>query len=160
MGMRRAACLCAAFGLIAAGQAGCDAEKRSLGPTPPASSPVSRADPRTPRFQDNAYQISTGGRLFAWYGCQGCHGEQAKGPANLADDVWAHGSDIASVYASIAQGRPDGMPAYAKRVPPEQIWQLAAFVRDLHKIPDVKRRRQDLDEAGEPQGASWSGAVR
>lgn len=150
----------AVLAFVTAALLGCSVEKRSLGPSPPASPPTGPDDPRASHFQGNAYQIATGGRLFAWYGCQGCHGEEAKGAANLADDAWVHGGGIGRVYASIAHGWADGMPAYARRIPSEQIWQLTAFVRDLHKIPAVKRRRQDLDQAGEPQGANWTGAVR
>lgn len=49
---------------------------------------------------------------------------------------------------------------YGARIPVEQIWQIAAYVRPLPGIKPELRRRQNLDEAGEPQGANWSGPVR
>ena len=146
--------------LAAAGLCACEAEKRPLGPSPPSSPPISASDARTSQYQDSAFQVAQGGRLFGWYGCQSCHGETAKGAANLYDDSWENGGSVDQVYASIAKGRPDGMPAYEARVASEQIWQLTAFVRDLHKIPLPKLHRQTLDQAGEPQGTQWSGAVR
>ena len=47
------------------------------------------------------------------------------------DDKWIYGGEIDQVYLSIAQGRPNGMPAFAGMIPPQQIWQLAAYVRSL-----------------------------
>jgi mono/diheme cytochrome c family protein len=146
--------------LVVLGLSACEAEKRELGPTPPSSPPIGPNDPRIPQYQKNAYQISQGGRLFSWYGCQSCHGEQAKGAADLGDDRWRNGGSFDQVWTSIARGRADGMPAYQGRVPDEQIWQLTAYVRDLHKYARVKSRRQNLDQKGEPQGTQWSGAVR
>jgi cytochrome c oxidase cbb3-type subunit 3 len=35
------------------------------------------------------------------------------------------------IYATIDQGRPNGMPSFHGKIPPEQIWQLAAYVRSL-----------------------------
>ena len=138
----------------------CEREKRDLDAAPPATPPTGPADPRAALYQQNAYQVSQGGRLFGWYGCQGCHGDDAKGVLNLADGQWRYGGDPAAVYASIAQGRPGGMPAYAGRIPPEEIWQLTGYTLQLYQISAPQRRRQDLDQAGEPQGTSWTGAVR
>ena len=140
--------------------AACAKEKRSLDPDQPQTAPTSAADPRASAYEQNTFQVSEGGRLFGWYGCQGCHGDDAKGALNLASGQWRFGGDVASVYASIAQGRAGGMPAYAGRVPAEELWQLTAYTRQLHEIAGPKRRRQDLDQQGEPQGNSWSGAVR
>jgi cytochrome c oxidase cbb3-type subunit 3 len=52
------------------------------------------------------------------------------GPA-LTDDVWIYGGDALSIYTTIAEGRPNGMPGYAGRVPEDQLWQLTAYVRSL-----------------------------
>jgi cytochrome c oxidase cbb3-type subunit 3 len=52
------------------------------------------------------------------------------------------------------------MPAYEQRIPPLVLWEITAYVR---KLPDTKpdqRRRQDLDQNGEPQGDHWSGPMR
>lgn len=138
----------------------CEREKRELSPSPPATAPTGPADPRAALYQQNNYQVSQGGRLFGWYGCQSCHGDDATGVRNLADNQWRYGGDPAAIYASIAHGRAGGMPAYGGRIPPEQIWQLTAYARELHETEPAKRRRQDLDQAGEPQGTSWTGAVR
>ncbi len=145
--------------LAAAALAGCQREARDLGADPPLTAPIGAGDPRAARFVVNAYQIAAGGRLFGWLGCQACHGESVRGAADLADNRRAFGGSVASVYASIAKGRPGGMPSYDGKASPQEIWQLTAYVRDLRKNPSVQRRRQDLDQAGEAQGASWKGPL-
>ena len=35
------------------------------------------------------------------------------------------------IYASIQQGRPNGMPAFRDKIPDQQIWEIAAYVRSL-----------------------------
>jgi mono/diheme cytochrome c family protein len=152
---RRAALLA----VMAAGVVACAPEKRAVGPSPPLSAPVGLNDPRARLYETNAYQIAEGGRMFLWNGCGPCHGETSAGAARLTDKVWAHGGRTTQIYASIADGRPS-MPAYANRIPPEQIWQIAGDVRGLPDLPADKRRRQASDQAGEPQGDAWGGPVR
>ena len=125
--------------------AACHRETRDFSgaPAPKAPTPVSTlapggGPPATPwdhtgqDYETNAYHISQGKRLFRWFNCSGCHanGGGGMGPA-LIDDEWRYGAEIEQVYASIAQGRPNGMPAFQDKVPPAQIWELAAYVRSL-----------------------------
>lgn len=140
------------------GLCGCQREKRDVGPAPPVTPPISAQDPRSDQYQKNLWQIAQGARLFAWYGCQSCHTEQAHGALDLADDSWRNGGDLAQVWASIAEGRPDGMPAYGGRIPDEQIWQLTAYVRDMHNHARPMLRRQDADQLGEPGNAMGVGS--
>jgi len=140
------------------GLCGCQREKRDLGPSPPVTPPISAQDPRSDQYQKNLWQISQGGRLFAWYGCQSCHSAEAQGALDLKDGSWRNGGDLAQVWASIAEGRPDGMPAYRDRIPVEQIWQIAAYVRDLHNHAPPMLRRQDADQGGEPRNATARGS--
>lgn len=82
--------------------------------------------------QNNVYELSQGKRLYAGFGCSGCHanGGGAYGPA-LMDGWWRYGADPVSVYVSIRDGRPHGMPAFAHHMTTEQIWQLAGYVRSV-----------------------------
>ena len=75
----------------------------------------------------------TGLQLFTWFNCAGCHGARGGGAIGppLRDKVWIYGSDPASIYQSIAQGRPNGMPAYGGKIPDEQIWSLEMYIRSL-----------------------------
>jgi cytochrome c oxidase cbb3-type subunit 3 len=127
--------------------AGCERERRDLDPHPaPAAAegstesalnPGSDAPPasRTAEgaaYEDNAYHINEGQRLFRWFNCNGCHGNGGGniGPA-LMDDEWRYGGRIEQIHATIVQGRPNGMPSFRERIPDAQIWQIAAYVRSL-----------------------------
>jgi cytochrome c oxidase cbb3-type subunit 3 len=80
----------------------------------------------------NAYDISQGKRLFHWYNCAGCHsnGGGGMGPA-LMDEKWLYGHEPDVIYATIMEGRPNGMPSFRGRIPDDQAWQLVAYVRSM-----------------------------
>jgi cytochrome c oxidase cbb3-type subunit III len=86
-------------------------------------------------YDNNAYAMNEGKRLFEWMNCMGCHahGGGGMGPA-LMDDEWIYGSDPAQIYSTIAEGRPNGMPSYAGKIQPQQLWQLVAYVRSLNGL--------------------------
>jgi cytochrome c oxidase cbb3-type subunit 3 len=96
------------------------------GGSPPSEDPIARV------YQDNSRYINDGKRLFGWYNCSGCHanGGGGMGPA-LTDNQWRYGGRLDQIFSSIAQGRPNGMPHWAGKIPDAQIWELAAFVRSL-----------------------------
>ena len=108
------------------------------------------------RYEENAYAVSQGQRLFGWYNCTGCHshGGGGSGPA-LMDDKWIYGFDPANVYASIVQGRPNGMPSFAGRIPEAQVWQIVAYVRSMSGFVDSATApgRTDSIRAVEPEAA-------
>ncbi len=65
--------------------------------------------------------------------CAACHGvdgkgNQAIGSANLADNIWLHGFGEAAIMERIILGKENIMPAQGKRLTPEQIHVLAAYV--------------------------------
>lgn len=136
------AALLAALALLLGG---CERERRDLSAPPAADShrppvrvgtlqpgPRQAADTAKGPFDENAYGISEGQRLFDWYNCTGCHahGGGGIGPA-LMDDQWIYGSDSANLYDTIAKGRPNGMPSFAGKIQPKEIWELVAYVRSL-----------------------------
>jgi mono/diheme cytochrome c family protein len=83
-------------------------------------------------YDDNAWAIGEGQRLFSQMNCSGCHshGGGGMGPA-LMDGKWRYGEDDASVFSSILGGRKNGMPAYRDRLSDDQAWQLVAYVKTL-----------------------------
>jgi cytochrome c oxidase cbb3-type subunit 3 len=83
-------------------------------------------------YEENAYGLAEGKRLFSAMNCSGCHfhGGGGIGPP-LMDDKWFYGGAPAQVYASIVQGRPNGMPSYKNKLPSHQVWQVAAYVRSM-----------------------------
>ena len=83
-------------------------------------------------YEGNAYQLNQGKRLYEWFNCTGCHanGGGAAGPAFL-DGWWRYGPDSVSIFISIRDGRPHGMPSYRDKLTTEQVWQLAAYVQTI-----------------------------
>ncbi len=144
--MKRAYKLCiAAFCVAALG--GCQREQRDLRLDPPLAAAlekpalmpngISGAPPEVyfkldEPYASNAWQLNQGKRLYTQFNCKGCHGDGggASGPA-LMDGWWAWGPEIQSIYASIRDGRPKGMPAFRERLTTEQIWQLAGYVQKI-----------------------------
>jgi cytochrome c oxidase cbb3-type subunit 3 len=127
--------------------AGCDRERRQFEAPPNSDAAPTQvkmsglvagqsSDAFRKQQQDlyggNAWHMSEGKRLFEWFNCSGCHahGGGDIGPP-LMDDKWIYGGEIDEIYLTIAQGRPNGMPAFAGKSPPQQIWQLAAYVRSI-----------------------------
>jgi cytochrome c oxidase cbb3-type subunit 3 len=102
--------------------------------------------PDVSMYEDNAYAVAEGKRLYNAYNCVGCHaqGGGAIGPA-LMDDIWIYGSRPDQIYSTIVQGRPNGMPSFANRIPDYQVWELAAYVRSMSgQLPsDVAPSRSD-----------------
>jgi cytochrome c oxidase cbb3-type subunit III len=98
---------------------------------PGKASPPPDAAQSSP-YQNNAWGLAEGKRLFLAYNCNGCHamGGGGIGPA-LMDAKWIYGYEPAQIYSTILQGRPNGMPAFTGRIPDQQIWQLVAYVQSL-----------------------------
>jgi cytochrome c oxidase cbb3-type subunit 3 len=95
-------------------------------------SPPPPLDPRLAAYERNAFAIAQGQQLYTQMNCVGCHfhGGGGMGPA-LMDGQWRYGGRIDQIAASIAEGRPNGMPAWRAKLTSQQIWQLAAYVRSL-----------------------------
>lgn len=130
----RKAGLASVFALLLAGVALAQGAPGSVAVTTlfPGGGSAPPPDPRDAQYDRNPRAIADGGRLFDWYNCSGCHfhGAGGIGPA-LMDDVWIYGGSIDQIYASICQGRPNGMPSWARKIPDDQIWEIAAYVRSL-----------------------------
>jgi cytochrome c oxidase cbb3-type subunit 3 len=54
------------------------------------------------------------------------------GPS-LADGRWHFGGSPGAIYESIAQGRPEGMPAWGSLLGADQVWRLVSYVQSLEK---------------------------
>jgi cytochrome c oxidase cbb3-type subunit 3 len=91
-------------------------------PTPPSSN----------MYEESAYAVSEGQKLYEEYNCVGCHahGGGGIGPA-LMDRDWIYGSEPGNIFATIIQGRPNGMPSFRNRIPQYQVWEIVAYVRSM-----------------------------
>jgi cytochrome c oxidase cbb3-type subunit 3 len=143
--VRASPLLAAALALLAAG---CGHEHREYlsrsAPTTPSPEAVRvgelqpgvpqpvREDPRAQHFEANAWHVNQGQHLYKAFNCNGCHaaGGGGIGPA-LMDQDWRYGGSLEQIHATIAQGRPNGMPSFRGKIPDDQIWQIAAYVRTL-----------------------------
>jgi cytochrome c oxidase cbb3-type subunit 3 len=127
---------------------GCQRESREF-PRPAPGAEVGDSDAAAEmigRYERNAYALAQGKKLWSWYNCSGCHanGGGGSGPS-LMDDVWIYGGDPRAIYQTISEGRPNGMPAFGGRIPKDQIWQLAAYVRSMSGLApqDAAPNRDD-----------------
>jgi cytochrome c oxidase cbb3-type subunit 3 len=91
------------------------------------------ANAETNPYAHDLYALAEGRKLFNWYNCSGCHGGHGGGGMgpSLRDSSWIYGDSDAQVFNSIAEGRGKGMPAWGLKVPNQQIWELAAYVKSL-----------------------------
>lgn len=114
----------------------------AAGPVPPQDPESRLADD----YEENAYHLSEGKKLYVWMNCNGCHanGGGDSGPP-LMDDKWIYGGAIENIVATIREGRPNGMPSFRGRIPDDQIWQIAAYVRSMGRyVPkDAEPGRSD-----------------
>jgi cytochrome c oxidase cbb3-type subunit 3 len=137
------AALLACVLLLAAGSEGAAAQPAAPRPGAVAPGPVGpvpgpgRAEPRSNPLGDDAQARADGRRYFVAMNCYGCHGGHAGGGMgpSLRDEVWIYGGDDGAIYDSIAQGRANGMPAWAPMLPPDVIWRMTAYIRSL-RTPD------------------------
>jgi len=131
--------------LVAEAGSGCKREERDLhgiaAPSAKVEGPrLSDLQPGGPSprlallnpYEENALALSEGKRLFSSFNCVGCHahGGGSIGPA-LMDAKWRYGDRSDQIFASIMDGRPNGMPSFRGKIVDQQAWQLAAYVRSL-----------------------------
>lgn len=161
----RVAALLTVF-LLAAG--GCEREARrfrqpaAVAQTPPDSrvtqleteSKVGRRE-RVGPYDSNAFDVAQGKRLYLWFNCANCHGPNGGGGMGppLMDDKWLYGFLPQDVFASIVEGRPNGMPSFKGRIAEQQVWQLVAYIRSMSgQIPyDALPSRADTLHTGEAE---------
>ncbi len=141
--------------------AGCERENREFRQPPSASEVFNsiqvsglhpggtspEGGPAVPNpYEESAYAVSEGKRLFAQYNCVGCHanGGGGIGPP-LMDNVWIYGGEPGNIFATVMEGRPNGMPSFRARIPEFQAWEIVAYVRSLSgQLPkDVAPSRSD-----------------
>ena len=82
--------------------------------------------------EERAFDTSEGKRLYTQYNCVGCHfnGGGGIGPP-LMDEKWIYGANSENIYATIVEGRPNGMPSFRRKIPDNQVSQIVAYVRAM-----------------------------
>jgi len=150
--------------------AGCKSEQRSFNETPPGATAFpavqttdiqagpKTVDPSRGAYQENRWAVSQGSTLYEQFNCAGCHspgGGGGMGPP-LNDAEWIYGSDPENVYATIVEGRPNGMPSFRGRISNPQLWQLVAYVRSISGLTpkDTWSPRNDHMQEARPNRAA------
>jgi cytochrome c oxidase cbb3-type subunit 3 len=61
------------------------------------------------------------------------------------DSQWIYGSQPENIFATIVEGRPNGMPAFRGKLGNDQVWKLVAYVRSMSGLlaKDVASGRND-----------------
>ncbi|HYG25996.1 MAG TPA: cytochrome c [Caulobacteraceae bacterium] len=155
----------ASLALVLLALGACDRERRDLGVSVPESGPVVTSMEVSPRqdetppgtrgyvYEASAFHVATGSQLYRWYNCNGCHanGGGGMGPP-LIDREWRYGSSIDQIYATIRDGRPNGMPGFEGKATDQQMWQLAAYVRSLGGFtPQASSARREAMRSTPPR---------
>jgi len=106
------------------------------------------------QYAGSAYAVGEGKRLYSAYNCVGCHanGGGGIGPA-LMDSEWIYGSKPDQIFSTIVQGRPNGMPSFAGKIPDYQVWEITAYVRSMSgQLPsDIAPSRSDTMAVKKPE---------
>lgn len=103
-----------------------------LHPGQPTQGSTQPSAPVNNPYSESAYAVAEGQKLFDAYNCVGCHahGGGGIGPP-LMDAQWIYGSEPQNIFATIVEGRPNGMPSFRGKIPDQQVWELVAYVRSL-----------------------------
>ncbi len=99
---------------------------------------VNLAPKLTSPVADDAGAAERGRKYFANFNCVGCHADNGgggMGPA-LSNRDFIYGGSAENIYLTIAQGRPNGMPAWGNLLPSNVIWDLAAYVQSISQAPE------------------------
>lgn len=90
--------------------------------------PVPTSNP----YRGDAAAIAEGKQLFDTI-CAACHkpdGSGLVGPS-LVDPYWKYGDADATLFETVAKGRPAGMPAWESQLGTEKIWKALAYMATL-----------------------------
>ncbi len=126
-----------AAGWPAAAQDAAEAQEPrvALSPQRPGGAPTETSgEDQAEKYENDPDAIAAGKQLYVAFNCNGCHagGGGGMGPA-LTDDKWLFGGSLPNIVATLAEGRSKGMPPWRGKIPDEQMWQLAAYVKWLSR---------------------------
>ena len=168
----------AALGAVALALGGCGrASGGSTTPAPPGGQPGIDAIQAVPLgdvaggaestaatnlanpYGSSAEAVQQGHDLFIKMNCSGCHGYKAKGGMgpDLTDGYWRYGGVPVSLFKSIYEGRPQGMPAWNPALPPQEIWKIVAYLQSLGGTYPASRYQAWLQ--GDRPGEKVAGEV-
>ncbi len=85
-------------------------------------------------FAGNRAAEEEGEKIFK-ENCRSCHGEKGGGGVGPKLSTTAHkyGGSDAELFASVAGGRPGGMPAFLPQMGNDRVWKAVAYIRHLER---------------------------
>jgi cytochrome c oxidase cbb3-type subunit 3 len=91
------------------------------------------AESRNP-YAGNRGAEEEGEKIFK-ENCRSCHGEKGAGGfgPKLATTARKYGGSDAELFASVAGGRPGGMPAFLSQLGKDRVWKAVAYTRHLER---------------------------
>jgi cytochrome c oxidase cbb3-type subunit III len=148
----------------------CEREERTLVIKPPSAQQASlpqvsdlvpgpnhKTAPSVPNpDENNSWAMAEGKRLYEAFNCVGCHahGGGGMGPP-LMDEKWIYGHTPEQVYATVVEGRPNGMPSFRGKISNDQLWEIVAYVRSLSGLTNqwTANGRDDHIKGTSPPGS-------
>lgn len=133
------------------------ATETAVGPIPGSGKPLPvRSNP----YENNPTAANEGYQFFSWYNCSGCHGVHGGGGMgpSLRDPVWIYGGSPDHVFASISQGRSDGMPSWGTKIPEQQIWKIVAYIKTMNTPSEIDPPTMPLATQQEHEASAKSAA--
>jgi cytochrome c oxidase cbb3-type subunit 3 len=106
-------------------------------------------------FRGDGAAIAEGKQLFDTI-CSACHladGRGLVGPS-LIDPYWKYGHDDASLYQTVASGRPGGMPGWLSQLGQEKVWKALAYLETLPRTQEPGVGAPDFKPPTAPGGGS------
>jgi cytochrome c oxidase cbb3-type subunit 3 len=129
-------------------------EAISLSPIHPGGG--AKNEPVNNDYEENGYALSEGKTLYSEMNCVGCHSHGGGGMGvPLMDSTWIYGSRPEQIFATIVEGRPNGMPSFRGKLTNNQVWQLVAYVRSMSGLTskDAAPGRDDHMQIGPPENS-------
>ena len=107
---------------------------RKAAQTPAARTATAEAAEAKNPYAGNREAEEEGEKIFR-ENCRSCHGENGAGGfgPKLATTAHKYGGSDADLFASIAAGRPGGMPAFLPQLGKERIWKAVTYIRHLER---------------------------
>jgi cytochrome c oxidase cbb3-type subunit 2 len=101
---------------------------------PPAGAATAEAAETKNPYAGNPAAEEEGEKIFE-QNCRSCHGETGAGGfgPKLATTAHKFGGSDADLFASVAGGRPGGMPAFLPQLGKERVWKAVAYIRHLER---------------------------
>jgi len=117
-----------------------DARFASVRETLPTSNPF-RGDPAA---------VAQGKQTWSTI-CAACHLQDGKGLVgpSLVDPYWKYGNDDETLFETVSNGRPGGMPPWGPQLGSEKIWQVLAYLETLPRVTTPGVGSPDYQPAGQ-----------